>query len=150
MTGDNRTRHCSQCNQNVYHLSELTRQQAEDLVRSKEGRLCVRFYRRRDGTLLTRDCRGGWRRLGHRIALTVGVFFGAVFALVSLNQPRAHPRQTQNGGLRGVEPFRTLLEWIDPTPQCSMGVPAFRPGISNPSPSVTPTLEVAPPPREKE
>ena len=54
MRGDTRVRHCDQCKQNVYQLSELSKEEAEDLIRQKEGKLCVRFYRRRDGTVVTR------------------------------------------------------------------------------------------------
>lgn len=43
---DERVRFCSQCNLNVYNLSDMSRQEAEDLITKTEGRLCVRFYRR--------------------------------------------------------------------------------------------------------
>jgi hypothetical protein len=33
----------------------MTRAQAEQLVQEKEGKLCTRFYRRTDGTILTRQ-----------------------------------------------------------------------------------------------
>src|SRR6267142_5668090 len=53
MPGSDRVRHCGQCNKNVYNLSEMTRRQAEALIREKEGQLCARLYRRADGTILT-------------------------------------------------------------------------------------------------
>ena len=56
MLGDDRVRFCGQCNLNVYNLTALTRDEAESLIRRTEGRLCVRFYRRKDGTILTRNC----------------------------------------------------------------------------------------------
>lgn len=56
MRGDDRVRYCNQCRLNVYHLSGMTRTDAEALIRKKEGRVCVRFFRRRDGTVITRDC----------------------------------------------------------------------------------------------
>ena len=59
MDGDERYRFCRECGKNVYNLSSLSRAEAEALVREKEGRLCVRFYRRRDGTVLTRIARWG-------------------------------------------------------------------------------------------
>lgn len=34
MTGDNRVRHCAECNLNVYNISEMTRSEAEDLIRT--------------------------------------------------------------------------------------------------------------------
>jgi hypothetical protein len=56
MTGDSRVRHCLECHRNVYNLSEMTKREAEQLILKHEGRICVRFYRRADGTMLTRDC----------------------------------------------------------------------------------------------
>ena len=63
MQGDDRVRHCQECKLNVYSLSEMTRKDAERLIAKSEGRLCVRFYRRADGTILTRDCPKGYARL---------------------------------------------------------------------------------------
>lgn len=63
MAGDDRVRFCRGCSKNVYNLSSLTREEAERLVFEKEGRLCVRFYRRSDGTILTSDCPTGARRV---------------------------------------------------------------------------------------
>ena len=56
MTGGDRVRRCAQCNKNVYQLAEMTRDEAEALVRSAEGELCVQLYRRADGTVVTKDC----------------------------------------------------------------------------------------------
>ena len=56
MTGDERVRACAQCRLNVYNLSDMSKAEAENLIREKEGRLCVRFFRRADGTILTKDC----------------------------------------------------------------------------------------------
>lgn len=60
MSGDDRVRHCAQCQKPVYNLSEMTRDEAEKLVLEKAGSLCGRFYRRADGTILTADCPVGW------------------------------------------------------------------------------------------
>ena len=51
MTGDDRVRACGDCQKNVYNLSDLTRDEAEALIREKEGRLCVRYFQRADGTI---------------------------------------------------------------------------------------------------
>ena len=63
MTGTDQARFCQSCRKNVYNLSEMTRAQAEVLIQEKEGRLCVRFYTRADGTVLTQDCPVGLRAL---------------------------------------------------------------------------------------
>ncbi len=56
MKGDERARFCGLCRKNVYNLSEMTRQEAENLLQEKEGKLCVRYYQRSDGTVLTKNC----------------------------------------------------------------------------------------------
>ena len=56
MSGDDRVRFCGLCKLNVYNLSGMTREQAETLVRTSEGRVCVRMFKRADGTVITQDC----------------------------------------------------------------------------------------------
>ena len=66
MTGDDRAKHCAKCEKTVYNLSELTEDEAEELILSRRVDLCVKFYRRTDGTLVTASCPtgvfGGQRR----------------------------------------------------------------------------------------
>lgn len=64
MSGDDRVRYCGECRLNVYNLSGMSRRDATELIQLVEGRLCVRFYRRKDGTLLTSDCPIGMRAIG--------------------------------------------------------------------------------------
>lgn len=68
MVGDERMRYCDRCSLHVYNLSGMTRREAEALVTSTEARLCVRFYRRADGTILTRNCPVGLSALRRRAA----------------------------------------------------------------------------------
>ncbi|MAQ18976.1 MAG: hypothetical protein CMN30_29785 [Sandaracinus sp.] len=55
MVGDARERHCALCEQSVYDLSEMTLDEAEALL-ARPGRTCVRFVRRADGRVTTKDC----------------------------------------------------------------------------------------------
>ncbi|HEY5923148.1 MAG TPA: hypothetical protein VIV11_15825 [Kofleriaceae bacterium] len=57
MKGNDRVRHCGQCKKNVYNFAALTREQIERLVHLNEGKLCVRFFVRADGTMVTKDCK---------------------------------------------------------------------------------------------
>lgn len=87
MYGDERKRHCSECKLNVYNLSDMTQTEAENFLINSEGRVCVKFYRRMDGTVLTQDCPVGWQRLKKRVSqmatavfsMLVGIF-GGLFA----------------------------------------------------------------------
>jgi hypothetical protein len=79
MTGDDRSRFCASCRLHVYDLSSMTRDEAETLVVSRKRageRLCVRFVRRADGTVVTDDCgpvRSALRRRALRVrAAAVG------------------------------------------------------------------------------
>ena len=66
MIGGDRVRFCSQCQLNVYNLSTMSKFEAEALIARTEGRLCVRFYRRKDGSILTDNCPIGLRALKRR------------------------------------------------------------------------------------
>ena len=68
MIGDERARFCGQCELNVYNLSSMSTLEAESLIARTEGRLCVRYYRRKDGSIITQDCPVGLRRLKQRAA----------------------------------------------------------------------------------
>lgn len=62
MSGDAHARHCAQCDKSVYDLSSLSAPDAEALLRERGQSLCVRFYRRADGTVLNADCTVGAKR----------------------------------------------------------------------------------------
>ncbi len=78
MQGDERKRHCGECKLNVYNLSGMTRYDAENLLRLSEGRLCVRYVQRADGTILTQDCPVGWAKVKQKVS----IFAAAAFSLV--------------------------------------------------------------------
>lgn len=75
MVGDEHVRFCGTCEKNVYNLSSLPREEAEALLAAKEGKMCVRLYKRADGTVLTADCPVGVKKRRRRRAA-----FGAVGA----------------------------------------------------------------------
>ena len=67
MFGDERVRFCGQCKLNVYNLSEMKRAEAELLISRAEGRLCVRYYQRRDGSIITQNCPVGLQAIKRRL-----------------------------------------------------------------------------------
>ena len=81
MFGNDRKRFCGDCKLNVYNLSDMTRHEAENLLLNSEGRLCVRFYRRADGTVLTQDCPVGWRAVKRRVSKVVTAVFSMAAGL---------------------------------------------------------------------
>ena len=81
MFGNDRMRHCGDCKLNVYNLSGMSREEAENLVMNAEGRLCVRFYRRPDGTIITENCPVGWAKVKARAKVYVTAAFSLVMAM---------------------------------------------------------------------
>lgn len=53
MSGNELVRFCGHCALSVHNLSEMTADDASRLVAASRGRLCVRYFRRADGKILT-------------------------------------------------------------------------------------------------
>lgn len=110
MEGDERVRFCGECHLHVYNLSEMTAAEAEVLIREKEGRLCVRYYQRRDGTVLSRNCPVGLRRLRRALLVQMGAIATLFMAMPVLG--------AVVGGawvrwrLWKVEPFPSLARFL--------------------------------------
>ncbi len=86
MYGNERKRFCGECKLSVYNLSDMTREEAENFLMISEGGICVRFFRRADGTVLTKNCPVGWRLVKQRVSrvataafsLIAGLFLGLI------------------------------------------------------------------------
>jgi carboxypeptidase family protein len=78
MSGDDRIRHCPECNLNVYNFSQMNDADVERIIATHEGRLCARFYRRPDGTILTQNCPAGFRATLRRATRVAAAAFTAV------------------------------------------------------------------------
>ena len=85
MTGNDSVRFCSLCQLNVYNLSALTKVEAEKLITQTEGRLCVKFYQRADGTVLTQDCPVGLRAFRKRVSRITATAFSTLLSLFTGN-----------------------------------------------------------------
>ncbi|MCA9575326.1 MAG: hypothetical protein R3B40_19380 [Polyangiales bacterium] len=114
MQGDDRVRHCGKCDKNVYNLSALEPHQAEALLREREGELCVRFYRRADGTVMTSDCPTGsgkrrLKRLAVAATLTVSAAAGVgAYSTATMGEPcevmGTMPMEVVQGGIGSYTP----------------------------------------------
>jgi hypothetical protein len=82
MTGDDRTRFCGSCSKHVYNIASMTAEEATSLIVETEGRVCLRVYKRADGTVLTSDCPVGLAKVGPgrrvRRALALGLVLPAL------------------------------------------------------------------------
>lgn len=81
-------RHCGECDLTVYNLSEMSLGEIEALLTKKEGRVCIRFYRRADGTVLVDDCPVGLRE-ARRQVLRLALFLLGVLSSVATSFARA-------------------------------------------------------------
>lgn len=77
MEGDERVRFCGACRLHVYNLSAMDVEEAAQLISDASTEVCVRLYRRRDGTVLTQDCPVGRRVAVRRKCAT---FWGTLAA----------------------------------------------------------------------
>lgn len=50
----NRVRYCDRCRLNVHNLSAMTHTEAETLLRENPGKLCIAYFAREDGAVVTR------------------------------------------------------------------------------------------------
>lgn len=73
MKGDDRTRDCAKCEKTVYNISNMTRDEAEEFLAARGTSACVRFYRRKDGTVMTSDCPAGVKRRRRKLAIASAV-----------------------------------------------------------------------------
>lgn len=83
MYGNERVRFCAQCQLNVYNLSEMSRPEAEELIGRAEGSLCVRYYRRTDGSILTQNCPVGLRGLRRRLSRVATAIGSSVLSFMA-------------------------------------------------------------------
>ena len=122
MFGDERVRFCSQCLLNVYNLSDMTRSEAEQLVARADGRLCVRYYMRSDGSIITNNCPVGLRRIKRRLSRVATAIGSAVVSFLSgvgiygLVHRETFPRVSVTGALpieRTRKPILPPLETLE-------------------------------------
>ncbi|MBX7100344.1 MAG: hypothetical protein K1X89_21685 [Myxococcaceae bacterium] len=116
MKGDERIRFCGACQKNVYNLRGYSLEEARRLVERDQGTLCVRIFARPDGTVLTKDCPVGWRRVRQRLVasvaaaacLALGLVAGALAGLFDKHAPGAE-------GVLG-RTFGRAQVWLLPPP----------------------------------
>jgi hypothetical protein len=153
MEGDDRVRFCGECRLSVYNLSAMGRAEAEHLVREREGRLCVRFFRRDDGTMLTQDCPRGLgivRRAARRGAAIFAARLAALVTLflgVTLMAWGFRGRPNPSGGSGDGPLMQLILSWFGEPASPSIGI---SPGSIHVPPSGAVLGGMCPPVRDDE
>lgn len=155
MSGDDRERHCAVCEQSVYDLSEMSQAEAVELL-ARPGRVCVRFFRRADGRVTTKDClpfrvraaravargtlRGAARLASATLALLVLLGFGSLAGF----DPLGWVERAFFGQTMGEPPLAGAAVY-EPPPEELMGEMEFLedehavPHAQTPDPVVPPT-----------
>ena len=96
MEGNDRVRFCSACQLNVYNFSEMSEREILKLIQSHEGRrLCGRLYRRKDGTILTRNCPVGLRAVVRSISRVAGIILSFMTPIFAAAQTQANGQSSQ-------------------------------------------------------
>ena len=120
MAGDDRVRHCGSCDLDVFDISAMRRDEAEEFLaaRAGAGRTCIRFFRRADGRLLTRDCPVGVRAAWRRMTWAAAALLAGGFAAAAMFAPRG-------SGVSHVTPFKEVFEFVRST----FGAPPVTPPL---------------------
>lgn len=165
MQGDGRARFCLDCQKRVYDLSTLSAADAVALIERNEGSLCVRLYRRQDGTVLTADCPVGLRARAAAKIRRVGAGATAVAAFLltgTLLKARmdGNPSGPTPPPVAWAAPPSTISEWFreifglrKPVPAaCTvlMGDIALPPPPISPPTGAPASLGVVPPSDDRE
>lgn len=97
MVGDERERFCNQCSLNVYNLSSMTRDEAEEFLQLRnDGSVCLNYTADAKGKIITDDCPRPLRSIrdGFRPVLKVASSFVAAFGLFVTGALAQAPQRT--------------------------------------------------------
>ena len=154
MVGSDTVRFCASCQKNVYNLSGMKRDEAIDLLRATEGRVCVRFFRRADGTVLTEDCPVGvalvLRRAKRATLAAAAISLGAVAAMLAFLGGSLTRRTCER-----IDDVRTTIDEAVHDIDITSPIEPQRPVMGAPPPMLPPPVPttgeaIAPPPRPHE
>lgn len=140
MVGNDVVRFCHHCNLNVHDLTLMTQREALALVRSSNGRLCLRFIRRPDGTIQTAPPHQKLHVLKRRASRLAASAFGATLSLCS-----TVPAQTpslSSAPAAAYESSEVSYKLDNPSPSAEGGIAALIGTVSDPNQAVIPGAKV--------
>lgn len=119
MTGDDRKRFCADCKLHVYNVAAMTLDEAEKLIVDSEGRACLQLFRRKDGTVMTKDCPVGLaEKFRRKVKITAAyvagalTICGAIFAaMVENRKPTVTIDQIRT--IKGCNQIKTAVDRIN-------------------------------------
>jgi hypothetical protein len=137
MIGNERVKFCGECKLNVYNLSGMTKQDAENLLISSEGRVCVRMYKRADGSVITQDCPVGLAKIKERTKILVTAMASLIFTFLGAIGLQTVFSKSSNLGFK--------VPFVTPTPERLMGAiaaPTPKKKKTKPTPSPSPSPKI--------
>jgi hypothetical protein len=143
MIGDDRARFCTHCQKDVFNLSALPREEAETFLRERTSEVCVRLYRRADGTVLTSDCPVGVTRKRRRrlVVAAVTAVGGGLMAAGTLLHLASSRRETEMVmGKMPVAPMEGYVAGGIEAPPVETAVPVAPPVPVKPTAKPVPTV----------
>ncbi len=147
MIGDDRVRYCGSCEKNVFNLSAMTRDEAESLIIASGSKICVRMYKRTDGTVMTEDCTVGAKKKRRKRLAAALVGAAALGAAVSMSVKlksahdarRASDRtQLEHGEMTSMT--GAMVPVVDPSPPPEVAPREMIQGGIGPAPDPAPDL----------
>jgi len=111
MDGDERERLCRQCSKKVYNISDLSKKDAERLLRVNEGRkMCYTFFVRQDGTIKTDNCPAILRPVREKFrslqkACSIAMAFLFSISAASAKDSGVPPEFTRTAGIIAMPEF---------------------------------------------
>ena len=152
MKGDERARFCARCKLNVFNVKDLSEVEVRALFVKNDGKVCGRVYRRKDGTVLTRDCPVGVARLRRKALAGLALVATLVLAVVGFRARTTRSCATADAEgtwfsrlfdqrvvearetLRATRTFGPLIDELYPRPTMTMGkMVMIRPGVKTPT-----------------
>ena len=149
MKGGNTRRYCDACELHVHDLSAMTAQEAETLLQTYQGELCVRYTQNHDGRIITDELPARLRPL-RALVLKRGAMAGVAFALLILTagarqasaqiQAQPTPAKTKAGKTKPAAVKSTGKKQETTKTQSKSAV-----GVGNPAPNAKTTAKKSEP-----
>ena len=148
MVGTERERFCSSCELNVYNISSMGSLEAERFLAERAGsKVCVQFFRRKDGTILSDNCPKGLRAMRDRskqllrLASSFVALLVSNFAAALANEPAKTKPINSGSSASHVERGEPTLKTDGPPEQRLMGKPSMN-GLNTGAISPVPRKEL--------
>ena len=107
MAGNDHVPLFEHCSLQVTNLSNMTRQDAIRLIARSEGRVCVRFVKRADGSVLTKHAPKKLHHISRRVSRIAAGAFTATLSFANASAQTSSPPPVQARVQRALSPVET-------------------------------------------